>query len=66
MEATEFILRIDNPNFSTSAKSPLKIEGKKSVNINVAFKANKDFSNNGRLTLTTANNITWTFYLQGE
>lgn len=65
-ESTEFVVRIDNPAFTSTVKSPLKIDGKKVVNINVAYKPAQGFSANGRLTISTGENLSWVFYLQGE
>lgn len=65
-EPMEFILRIDNPNFGTNAKNPLKIDGKKTINIPVSYKGNKDLSKNGRLMVSTGDSLTWTFYVEGE
>lgn len=65
-EAYEFILRIDNPSFTTSAKSPLKIDGKKNVSIPISFKAQPGTTNNGRLTISTSDLGPWTFYIQGD
>lgn len=48
-EAKEFILRIDNPSFTTSVKSPVKVDGKKVLSIPIAYKAVPDTTSNGRL-----------------
>jgi hydrocephalus-inducing protein len=65
-EPIEFTIRIDNPAFTTSVKSPMKVDGKKVLNINVSYKAAQGFSANGRMTISTGENLTWVFYLQGE
>jgi len=56
-EATEFNVRIDNPSFTCSVKSPVKIEGKKVLTINVVYKAIPGGSSNGRITISVG-----TFY----
>jgi hydrocephalus-inducing protein len=65
-EAYEFVVRIDNPAFTTTVKSPVKIDGKKVLSINLAYKAVQGFSANGRMTISAGENLTWVFYLQGE
>ena len=65
-EAYEFIVRIDNPSFTSTVKSPVKVDGKKTLSINLAYKAVQGFSSNGRLTISAGENLTWVFYLQGE
>jgi hypothetical protein len=44
----------------------VKIDGKKVLNISLAYKAVQGFSANGRMTISTGENLTWVFYLQGE
>ena len=51
-EAYEFVVRIDNPAFTSSVKSPVKVDGKKSLSINLTYKAVQGFSANGRLTVS--------------
>ena len=51
-EAYEFIVRIDNPSFTSTVKSPVKVDGKKVLGINLAYKAVQGFSANGRLTIS--------------
>lgn len=65
-EAADFVVRIDNPAFTSTVKSPVKIDGKKVLSINLAYKAVQGFSANGRMTITAGENLTWVFYLQGE
>jgi len=65
-EPYEFILRIDNPAFTTSAKSPLKVDARKVMNIPIVFKPIPGTTNNGRLTITCGDMPPWVFYLQGE
>ena len=65
-EPYEFVVRIDNPAFTSSLKSPVKVDGKKVLSINLAYKAVQGFSANGRLTISAGENLSWVFYLQGE
>lgn len=65
-EPYEFIVRIDNPAFTSTVKSPVKVDGKKVLSINLAYKAVQGFSANGRLTISAGENLVWVFYLQGE
>lgn len=65
-ESTEFMVRIDNPAFTSTVKSPVKIDGKKVLNINLVYKAVQGYSANGRLTISAGQNLVWVFYLQGE
>ena len=65
-EAYEFVVRIDNPSFTSSVKSPVKIDGKKVLSINLTYKNVQGFSANGRLTVSAGENLSWVFYLQGE
>ncbi|EGR28756.1 hypothetical protein IMG5_169530, partial [Ichthyophthirius multifiliis] len=67
-EPFEFSLRIDNPNFSCSVKNPVKIDGKKNLSINIAYKFQQGTSTNGRLIIQMEKSDypPWVFYLQGE
>ncbi|CAD8206755.1 unnamed protein product [Paramecium octaurelia] len=65
-EAQEFTLRIDNPAFTSSVKSPIKVDGKKVLSINITYKAVPNTSNNGRLIISCGDLPQWVFYLQGE
>ena len=65
-DAMEFHIRIDNPAFVCSTKSPIKIDAKKLISIQLTFKAMPDYPNNGRLTIQTGDLPPWVFYLQGE
>lgn len=63
-EAKEFFIRIDNPNFACSTKSPFKLEPKKSILLSLTFKGAAE-NNTGRITIETKEQITWIYYLQG-
>lgn len=65
-EAYEFVVRIDNPAFTSSVKSPVKIDGKKTLSINITYKAVPGYSNSGRLIISAGDMPAWVFYLQGE
>ena len=65
-DAYEFTVRVDNPAFTSSVKSPVKVDGKKVLAINLSYKAVQGFSANGRLTISAGENLSWVFYLQGE
>ncbi len=51
-DSYEFTVRIDNPAFTSSAKSPVKVDGKKVLSINLTYKAVQGYSSNGRLTIS--------------
>jgi hydrocephalus-inducing protein len=61
----EFTIKLDNPAFTSSVKSPVKIDSKKVLAISVAYKAVPGGSSNGRLTISNSEQA-WVFYLQGE
>ena len=63
-EGKEFFVKIDNPNFSCSTKSPFKLEAKKSVSLSLSYKANGE-NNTGRIIIETKEQISWIYYLQG-
>jgi len=65
-EPCEFILRIDNPAFTTSTKTPFKIDARKPANIPIVYKAIPGGTNNGRLIISTGEIPPWIFYLQGD
>ena len=65
-EAYEFTVRIDNPSFTSAVKSPVKVDGKKVLSINLAYNQPPGFSSNGRLTISAGESLSWVFYLQGE
>lgn len=54
-ESKEFTVRLDNPSFTSGAKTPLRVDGKKTQNIQVSYKPTKGYSNNGRLILEADN-----------
>ena len=65
-DATEFIIRIDNPCFVSGTKSPVKLDSKKGLAINLSYKATPGFSNSGRMIISAGDNPPWVFYLLGE
>lgn len=66
-DAMDFVIRIDNPNFSVSAKNQ-KYDSKKPMNLAVQYKPQPNTPTSGRLIVQTANTDfpPWIFYLQGE
>ena len=62
-ETKEFTIRCDNPAFSCSLKSPVKLESKKVVKLNVLYKEAEN--NTGRLIIETDNSVSWVYYLHG-
>lgn len=50
-DAMEFIIRIDNPSFVSNTKSPIKIDAKKLISIQLTYKATPGYPSNGRLTI---------------
>lgn len=64
-DAYEFTVRIDNPAFTSTVKSPVKIDGKKVLSIAVSYKAVPGYSNSGRLIISAGDMPAWVFYLQG-
>lgn len=62
----EFIIRIDNPSFVSNTKSPIKIDAKKLISIQLTYKQTPGLPSNGRLTIQTGDIPPWVFYLQGE
>lgn len=65
-EATEFIIRIDNPCFTSTTKSPIKLDAKKPLAISLTYKSAPGFSNLGKMTISAGENPPWIFYIQGE
>ena len=65
-EATEFMVRIDNPAFSSGVKNPLKLEAGKLTTIAVTYKPTPGQSANGRVTVSAEGVPQWTFYVQGD
>lgn len=63
-ESKEFFIKIDNPNFTCSTKSPFKLEAKKSLALPLVFKNGSDNST-GRIIIETKEMISWIYYLQG-
>lgn len=51
-DAYEFTVRVDNPAFTSSVKSPVKVDGKKVLSIGLTYKQTQGFSSNGRLTIS--------------
>lgn len=62
-ETKDFVVKCDNPCFTCSMKSPMRLEAKKVVKINVTYKESEN--NTGRLIIETDNNVTWVYYLHG-
>ena len=66
-EAADFVIRIDNPSFTTGTKSPIKIEvillskvklcRKKTISIPITYKAVPGSSTTGRLMISTGKNL---------
>merc|ERR1719171_1609396 len=63
--ATEFSFQVDNPSFSTGSRSA-RIDPKKSISIQVAFKPDNSKEQGGRLIVTAPQLSTpWIFFLKG-
>lgn len=65
-EPAEFMVRLDNPCFTTSAKPPIRADTKKPIPMQVTYKAVEGRSNTGRLIITAHDLPPWIYYLQGE
>lgn len=65
-EPMEFVIRFDNTSFITTAKSPLRIDSKKSVSIQVTYKVSEGRPNTGRMLITAGDIPPWIYYLSGE
>lgn len=65
-EATEFMVRIDNPAFTTTVKNPMKLEAGKVGAIPVTYKAVPGQTANGRVIVSAEGVPQWTFYVQGD
>ena len=65
-EAMEFSVRFDNPCFTMSNKSPIRIEAKKGVAINVAYKAAEGFQPTGRMMIASGDLPSWIYYLSAD
>lgn len=69
-EATEFMVRIDNPSFTTSVKNPWKLEvnpanqAGKPATIPVTYKAVPGYGATGRVTVSAEGVPQWTFYVE--
>lgn len=65
-EAAEFAIRIDNPSFTTTTKSPALTQGKQFLKIPISFKPVADSLPTGRVIISTGDIPAWIYYLQGE
>lgn len=63
-ESKEFYLKIDNPNFVCTVKSPFKLDAKKTISLALAFRGTPENST-GRIIVETKDQIAWVYYLQG-
>jgi hydrocephalus-inducing protein len=62
----EYTIRLDNPAFSLATKSPVKLEAKKSVSIQVVYKPQEGKPSTGRMIVSTGDLPPWIYYLSGE
>jgi hypothetical protein len=62
----EYTIRLDNPAFSLGTKSPVKLEAKKSVSIQVVYKPQEGKPSTGRMIVSTGDLPPWIYYLSGE
>jgi len=44
----------------------VKVDGRKVLSINLAYKVVANTPTNGRLTISVGEDLSWVFYLQGE
>lgn len=65
-EPMEYSIRLDNPAFTISAKSPVKLDSKKSLSIQVVYKPQEGKPATGRMIVTTGDLQPWIYYLSGE
>jgi Flagellar-associated PapD-like len=65
-EPMEYLIRLDNPSFTISAKSPVKLDSKKSISIQVVYKPQEGKPTTGRMIITTGDLPPWIYYLSGE
>ena len=65
-EPMEYLIRLDNPAFSISTKSPIKLEMKKAVSIVVVYKPQEGKPNTGRMIVSAGDLPPWIYYLSGE
>jgi hydrocephalus-inducing protein len=63
-ESKEFYLKIDNPNFVCTVKSPFKLDAKKTISLALVFRGTPENST-GRIIVETKDQIAWVYYLQG-
>jgi len=63
-ESKEFYLKIDNPNFVCTVKSPFKLDAKKTISLALIFRGTPENST-GRIIVETKDQIAWVYYLQG-
>ena len=62
----EYTIRLDNPAFSLATKSPVKLEAKKSVSIQVVYKPQEGKPSTGRMIVSAGDLPPWIYYLSGE
>ena len=65
-EPVEFQIKIDNPSFTVSAKSPVRLDPKKPMPIQVAYKPIEGKPNTGRMIISAGDLPPWVYYLSGE
>jgi len=65
-ESMEFSIKLDNPSFTVSTKSPVKLDQKKSLSIQVVYKPLEGKPNTGRAIVTAGDLPPWIYYLSGE
>lgn len=65
-EPMEYQIRLENPAFSISAKSPVKLDSKKSLSIQVVYKPQDGKPATGRMIVSTGDLPPWIYYLSGE
>ena len=65
-EPMEYLIRLDNPAFSMNAKSPVKLDSKKSLSILVAYKPQEGKPPTGRMIVSSGDLPPWIYYLSGE
>lgn len=65
-EPMEYTIRLDNPSFTISTKSPIRLDSKKSVSILVVYKPQDGRPPTGRMIITAGDLPPWIYYLSGE
>lgn len=65
-EPMEYSIRLDNPAFSISTKSPVKLEMKKALTLQVVYKPQEGKPTTGRMIVSTGDLPPWIYYLSGE